>query len=238
MLFRSINGSLTITKAPLTVTGATTPVTYNGLVQNNNTATITGNKGFDAFTVTGYGTGTNAGTYADNLSISSSVVSNYNVTYVNGSLTINKATITISAIADIKTYDGKITSAAVPTYTGLVSADAGKLTGLTQVFNSANVNGIDGSTLSVNNYSLNSSVSNNYNVITKTATGTINQLAEVTYTGVSGGNWSDPINWGSGSTAGAIPTLNNVATVIIPSGKTVIYNKDQLNSLKIGRAHV
>ena len=153
-----INGSLTITKAPLTVTGATTPVTYNGLVQNNNTATITGNKGFDAFTVTGYGTGTNAGTYADNLSISSSVVSNYNVTYVNGSLTINKATITISAIADIKTYDGKITSAAVPTYTGLVSADAGKLTGLTQVFNSANVNGIDGSTLSVNNYSLNSSV--------------------------------------------------------------------------------
>ena len=76
-----------------------------------------------------------------------------------------------------------------------------------------------------------SSISNNYNVITKTATGTINQLAEVTYTGVSGGNWSDPINWGSGSTAGAIPTLNNVATVIIPSGKKVIYNKDQLNSL-------
>ncbi|NKA01348.1 MAG: hypothetical protein EBV81_04990, partial [Proteobacteria bacterium] len=198
------------------------------LTQTNNNATIAGNKGSDTFNISGYATGLNTGTYSEILSVSSSALTNYNVTINNGSLVIGKATLTISAVADTKTYDGTRTSNVVPTFTGLVSADTGKLTGLAQAFDSVNVNGVNGSILSVSNYSLNS---NNYNVITHTATGTINQLAEVTYTGVSGGNWSDPANWGSGSTAGAIPTLNNVATVIIPSGKTVIYNKDQPNSL-------
>ncbi|NKA17029.1 MAG: hypothetical protein EBV74_03830, partial [Alphaproteobacteria bacterium] len=78
-----------IAKAPLTVTGASTTVTYSGLTQTNSAATITGNKGSDTFNVLGYATGTNAAKYNDNLSVTSSASGNYNISYVNGSLTIN-----------------------------------------------------------------------------------------------------------------------------------------------------
>jgi autotransporter-associated beta strand protein len=65
--------------------------------------------------------------------------------------------------------------------------------------------------------------------------GSITQLASVTYTGLNGGNWSNPANWTTtGTTAvGAVPTQSpygsmtgtpNVANVIIPVGSSVIYD--------------
>jgi len=57
--------------------------------------------------------------------------------------------------------------------------------------------------------------------------GVITQLNSVTYTGPnSGGNWSNPANWTTtGTTAvGAIPDLSNVANVIIPVGRSVVYD--------------
>jgi hypothetical protein len=67
------------------------------------------------------------------------------------------------------------------------------------------------------------------------ANGAITQLNSVTYTGPSGGNWSNPANWTTtGTTAiGAVPTQSsfgpsggtpNVANVIIPVGKSVVYD--------------
>jgi hypothetical protein len=67
------------------------------------------------------------------------------------------------------------------------------------------------------------------------ANGAITQINSVTYTGPSGGNWSNPANWTTtGTTAvGAVPTQSsfgpsdgtpNVANVIIPVGKTVVYD--------------
>ena len=57
--------------------------------------------------------------------------------------------------------------------------------------------------------------------------GTITQLASVAYTGSSGGNWSNASNWAGG----AIPTLSNVANVIIPTGISVNYDSAALVGL-------
>jgi len=70
------------------------------------------------------------------------------------------------------------------------------------------------------NYALaNSSLSTNV--------GEITQLASVTYTGGTNGVWSDASNWAGG----ALPDRNNVAQVIVPSGKSVIYNTDQVGTI-------
>jgi hypothetical protein len=55
--------------------------------------------------------------------------------------------------------------------------------------------------------------------------GTINQLGSVTWVGPStGGVWSDSSNW----IGGATPTLSNVAEVVIPVGKTVVYDSSSV----------
>ena len=57
--------------------------------------------------------------------------------------------------------------------------------------------------------------------------GTITQLATVSYVGGSGDNWSTASNWAGG----AIPTLNNVGTVIIPNGFSVVYDASVVGSI-------
>ena len=158
--YASVVGNYTVNKANLTLDGATNTVTYTGSNQTNTGATASINNGQssqiststfntglgnDSFTISGYGAGTNVGTYGDNLSLTAAgntLASNYNITYTNGAITIG-------------------------------------------------------------------------------------QLQSVTYIGPSGGNWSEASNWASG----AIPTLDNVGTVIIPSGKTVVYDAANLSGL-------
>jgi autotransporter-associated beta strand protein len=69
--------------------------------------------------------------------------------------------------------------------------------------------------------------SNNYVLSNGNLTGnigTITQLSSVAYTGANNGNWSTATNWAGG----ALPDGNNVAQVIIPINKTVVYNSDQV----------
>ena len=79
----------------------------------------------------------------------------------------------IAATSDTKAYDGTTASSAIPTVTGLQGSD--KVTLLSQSFTSPNRNGINGSTLQVNpGYVVNDgNTGKNYNVTTKTASGTI-----------------------------------------------------------------
>ena len=51
---------------------------------------------------------------------------------------------------------------------------------------------------------------------------TITRLNSVTWTGGATGDWFDPANWAGG----AVPDLNNVANVVIPSGATVTFNNN------------
>ena len=156
----STNAPVSIIAASIVIDGATDTVTYTGSNQTNtgatvrinngqssliSTSTINTGLGNDSFTISGYGAGTNVGTYGDNLSLTAvgnTLSSNYNIAYTNGSITIG-------------------------------------------------------------------------------------QLQSVTYVGPSGGNWSEASNWAGG----ARPTLNNVGTVIIPSGQTVVYDVANLSAL-------
>ena len=104
-------GGLTINKAPLTVTGSFSSTTYNGTAQGNSGATLLGAQGSDSFVISGFASGTNAGTYADALGVtanSGTLLSNYNVTINEGALTINKAALTLTGNTTNVTYNGGI----------------------------------------------------------------------------------------------------------------------------------
>jgi gliding motility-associated-like protein len=108
-------GTLTVNKKALTVTVRNTSKTYNGLsytggngivysgfVNAEDSTVITGST---SFTYTGAAQGAlNAGSYANSISGLSS--SNYQITIVPGTLTVNKKSLTITATNQTKTYDG------------------------------------------------------------------------------------------------------------------------------------
>jgi len=118
----SLQQTLTVTKASLTITGGVTK-TYG--------STLTGGTGSTAFTSSGlvysqtigsvtntYGTGSAAtaavGTYTGTAVPSAAtggtfVAANYTITYVNGNITVNKATLTITANNASKNYGTAIT---------------------------------------------------------------------------------------------------------------------------------
>ena len=118
-----VNGSLTITPAPLTITGDTTSSLYTSNLQTN-TFTTSGLLGSDSVTsVATLASGTNVGTYADNLtSATGSGLTNYTIGYVNGSLTITPAPLTITAndaSRPVNTLNPQFSA----TYTGFVGGE-------------------------------------------------------------------------------------------------------------------
>ena len=119
-----VNGGLTVNRAALTVSGRNTVATYNG-TSRTNTFTTSGLFGTDSVTsVSGLASGTNAGSYADNLSGATGTgLSNYDVSYVNGGLTVNRAALTITGGQTTHTYD---TTSRTNTYgvAGLFGSDS------------------------------------------------------------------------------------------------------------------
>ncbi len=119
--------SVSVTPRSLTVTGANNAVTYNGGSQTNIGASYAGNQGSDSFTISGYGTGTNAGTYTDSLSVASvgsTLLSNYSINYINRGLTINKAVIVATGNSMTGTYSGNNQSVEGFTISGLQGSDS------------------------------------------------------------------------------------------------------------------
>lgn len=102
------NPSLNIAKADATVTANSRTVTYNGAVQSVTGYSVDGLvNGEDASVldslVEAGGSGRNAGSYTHSLSGSDN---NYNLSFVDGSLTIEQAALTVSTTDVTKTYDG------------------------------------------------------------------------------------------------------------------------------------
>ena len=106
-----VNGALTITKAPLTVTANNQSKTYGG-VDPTLTFTPSGTLyGSDTYAVisgvslsTTTGAAATAGTHA--IIPTGGTASNYAITNVNGTLTVSKATLTVTADDKSKTYGG------------------------------------------------------------------------------------------------------------------------------------
>jgi filamentous hemagglutinin family protein len=121
------NGSLSIGKAALTLTGAATSVTYNGLTQTNASATVAGGQGSDSFTVSGLASAKNVGAYADSLSVSaigSTLLSNYNIIKINGSLTVGKANLSVTGINNTVTYSASTQTNTGATIVGMQGVDS------------------------------------------------------------------------------------------------------------------
>ncbi len=192
-----IGGNLTINPATATVTGNSSSLTYNGSAQ-----TVTGysvsalQNGESASVLTGLSvsgaTGTNAGSYANTVS-GTAANGNYQLSFVNGSLSIGKATVTLGTAA--KTYNGL-------TDTGNTSVTISGVNGETLGFSSATYQSKDVSANSTNyltalSLSNNSSyLASNYQLPTlshTTAAATINRAlatvtgssSSVTYTGLA-----------------------------------------------------
>ena len=134
----SANGTaLTVTQAALTITALADSKTYNGLsytggngvsysgFRNNDSSTgLTGTLSF-----TGNSQGAiNAGTYA----ITTAGLSNpnYAVTFVNGALTINKASLTVTADNDSRVY-GAVNPTLTSTISGFVNGESVVSAGVT-----------------------------------------------------------------------------------------------------------
>jgi hypothetical protein len=99
---------------------------------------------------------------------------NYDVVTDTASGTISPAPLHLSAVADSKQYDATTTSAATPSVTGTDLQGSDSVDGLVQAFQSKNVLGTGGSTLLVTGYVVHDgNGGSNYNVITKTAAGSI-----------------------------------------------------------------
>ena len=122
------NGTLTIAPAPLTVSadskskvyGKSNPTltaSYSGFVDGDTTSNLTG---LLALT-TAATTGSPAGDYS--IAASGLSSNNYNITYVNGTLSVTPAALTVSADSKTKVY-GQTNPTLTATFTGFVNGDS------------------------------------------------------------------------------------------------------------------
>ncbi|MET3650680.1 autotransporter-associated beta strand repeat-containing protein [Dyella japonica] len=133
------DGTTASNVAVTNITGMLSGDNLTGLFQSYNSSHVLGADG-SLLVVNGTGAGVNGN--------HGSLLSDYAVTYVDNTGTITPASVTVTASADTKVFDGTTaSSAAVTNITGLVGGDT--LTGLTQVYNNSHVLGTNGSTLLV-----------------------------------------------------------------------------------------
>jgi hypothetical protein len=237
------NAPVTITTKSLVITADARETTYGtALVLGTTGFTQSGLESVDSISGVTLKHGTNttvpvtqfAGTYTDEIIASAATgsgLSNYNITYMPNTLTVNKYVISINAPSVTKAYDGltsyTASSADLATIgSGLLNSDS--ITSATITFANKNVSAgnkvvtLDAITLSDGNGG------NNYQVtLGGNSSSTITRQSSVTWIGGSTGEWFNPANWavtGNLGVAGAVPDLYNVSAVVIGSGKTVTFN--------------
>ena len=118
-----VNGTLTVGQAALTVTAANASRAY-GAANPAFTGTVTGAIGSDSFTVGGTttaGLGSAIGPYPITPTVTGANLGNYNVSYVNGTLTVGQAALTVTAANASRAY-----GAANPAFTGTVTGAIGR----------------------------------------------------------------------------------------------------------------
>ena len=177
----SVNGTLTITKAILTITAADKSRQY-GIANPAFTGSYSGQKNSETFTISGSTTATAAsaiGSYAIVPSVTGATLSNYNVTPVNGTFTITKATLTITAADKSRQYSDP-NPAFTGSYSGQMNSETFTVTGSTTAT----------ATSAVGSYTIVPSVTgttlSNYNVTPINGTLTITQEnATVDYSGLT-----------------------------------------------------
>ncbi|MBU3582224.1 filamentous hemagglutinin N-terminal domain-containing protein [Polynucleobacter sp. AP-Capit-er-40B-B4] len=210
----NLSSSATIAKAPLTITGdSTTGITFNNTSYTNGYTSTGTLFGTDTLTgVSGSATSTHAGIYVDALSnATGSGIANYDITYVNGSLVIDKAPLTALATPSAMTYSG-LTN--VPNTTALSGVIAGTtVTGATSLTLGSPNAGTQ--TITNNGTTLAGYNGGDYYVVSSNLVGTGAVAA--------GGNGVTPSIVATGNGGGTIPVAKALATVTA-IGETVSAN--------------
>ena len=182
--------NINITPASVIVTAATDTKVYDGTTLSNQSVTnITGLVSGDSLTglTQAYNSSQVQGTNGSLLMVNSSDVgvsgsvgstlSDYTITYDTTAGTITPASVIVTAATDSKAYDGTtLSNQSITNITGLVIGDS--LAGLTQAYNSSQVQGANGSLLVVNSSGVGVSGSigstlSDYTIAYATTTGTI-----------------------------------------------------------------
>ena len=211
----------TITKAGLDIYATSDSRTYDGTTSSAAVPVYNGIISPD--TVTGlsqaFGSKNVMGTNGSTLHVTAYTVNddnsggNYQVTLHTASGTITTASLDIYASSDSRTYNGTTSSAAVPTYSGIISPDS--VTGLSQAFVSKNVLGTNGSTLQVTAYTVNDDNNGaNYSATLHTASGTITTASLAIYATTDSRTYDGTTN------SSAIPTTSGLQTGDSVSGLT------------------
>ena len=159
-----VEQSFTVNPVALSVSGLTAnDKVYDsttGAVLNTNSAVLVGvvpgdSVALDFTFAAGYFADGNVGSgktvQISGLDITGADAGNYTLVSPTTTASITAAPLTITAVADSKTYDGTTTSSATPTVAGLQGSDT--VTGLIQTFDTPNAG--TGKTLNVSAYSIN-----------------------------------------------------------------------------------
>ncbi|ADQ81040.1 cell surface receptor IPT/TIG domain protein [Paludibacter propionicigenes WB4] len=212
------NGKLDISKRPITITADAKSKTYGDAdpaltAQISSGTIVTGDVASGSLVRT---TGETAADYAIDLG-TYTYGSNYTETFVPANLTIGKRAITLTAVADTKTYDGTTVSTAIPTVGTLATGDAINVAP-TQTFDNAAVGTthvLTASGLTIKNG--NTDVTSNYDISYVPANGNITAKAltmsdpTVTLSKVYDGNTVAAVT--AGTLSGVVTTDEGNVTV-------------------------
>jgi len=236
-----VNGSLTISKAPLSLSASTDVKVYDGTTSSTGALTVTGLKGTDTLTGASQSfTNKNVlGTDGSTLKVNTDYVikdgnsgGNYTVLTNDAVGSMIARDLLVSTAGGNKTYDGNI-NAAVTLVDNRVIGDVFTVGHTSATFADKNV--ATSKVVNVNGVSISGVEAQNYNV-SSTASGlaTVERLQTVAWVGGTSGNWFDPLNWAGG----AVPDLSNVANVSIPVGVNVSFNNSIALPAQAGAVHV
>jgi hypothetical protein len=202
-----------ISPATLTITAATNIKTYDGTTSAAATPTATGLQGSDSVSGLAETYDTKDAGTGKTLSVSAYTVNdgnagaNYTVSTTTSTAgVINAATLTITAAANTKTYDGTTSAAATPTISGLQGSDT--VSGLAETYDTKDAG--TGKTLSVSAYLVSDGNSgNNYTVSTVTSAAGVINAATLTYTAnATSMTYGSAVPGLSGSVSGFVGTDN------------------------------
>jgi len=171
----TVSGSVgLINKAPLTATGNSASLSYNGANQSVSGFTVTGLQGRDTVgslsSITASGASAqNAGSYTN--TVTAGTETNYNVSTVNGTLNIAKAILTPIITASNKVYDTTTTAKGTVSLSGVFSVDTSAASALAHSYSFANANVGTGKAVTATGIILGSGLVDNYVLSSTTATG-------------------------------------------------------------------
>jgi filamentous hemagglutinin family protein len=196
-------GTLTVNQAPLTVTANGLAKTYDGLVYSGGNGVIYSgfvngeNSGVlgGALAYGGSSQGAvNAGSYA--ITPSGLTSSNYAISFANGTLTINPATLTVTALATNKVYDGLAWSGGNGvSYSGFVNGENANVLGGSLAYGGGSQGAVNAGSYAITPSGLTSS---NYAISFANGTLTINP-ATLTVIALAANKTYDGLAWSGGN---------------------------------------